>query len=234
MRILPQLATCTVLAATLSACGGSGTPTAPVAAPTELAAVDTPPPEYPIELACAGIGGVSTLKVVVGIEGIPTEVGVFKSSGQPALDEAAQKAVHGWQFKAATRNGRPIRVSDEADIGRSLLATGFSYDVRGSRQDNLDHFARLVKAARAVRRDGSAALDLCYVASGRLDGYWERDLSTWDVAAADVILREAGGFITSVDGSGPPMSPGVIEVPSIACGNEAIHRELLGLLKSAA
>lgn len=108
MRILPQLATCTVLAATLSACGGSGTPTAPVAAPTELAAVDTPPPEYPIELACAGIGGVSTLKVVVGIEGIPTEVGVFKSSGQPALDEAAQKAVHGWQFKAATRNGRPI------------------------------------------------------------------------------------------------------------------------------
>ncbi len=108
MRILPQLATCTVLAAMLSACGGSGTPTAPVAAPTELAAVDTPPPEYPIELACAGIGGVSTLKVVVGIEGIPTEVGVFKSSGQPALDEAAQKAVHGWQFKAATRNGQAV------------------------------------------------------------------------------------------------------------------------------
>ncbi|WP_203322426.1 energy transducer TonB [Pseudoxanthomonas beigongshangi] len=108
MRILPLWATSTVLAATLSACGGSGTPAAPVAAPTELAAVDTPPPEYPIELACAGIGGVSTLKVVVGIEGVPTEVGVFKSSGQPALDEAAQKAVHGWQFKAATRNGQAI------------------------------------------------------------------------------------------------------------------------------
>lgn len=108
MRILPLLATSTVLAATLSACGGSGTPAAPVAAPTELAAVDTPPPEYPIELACAGIGGMSTLKVVVGIEGVPTEVGVFKSSGQPALDEAAQKAVHGWQFKAATRNGQAI------------------------------------------------------------------------------------------------------------------------------
>ncbi|MBV7475009.1 energy transducer TonB [Pseudoxanthomonas sp. PXM05] len=108
MRILLLLATSTVLAATLSACGGSGTPAAPVAAPTELAAVDTPPPEYPIELACAGIGGVSTLKVVVGIEGVPTEVGVFKSSGQPALDEAAQKAVHGWQFKAATRNGQAI------------------------------------------------------------------------------------------------------------------------------
>lgn len=108
MRILPLLATSTVLAAALSACSGSGTPAAPVAAPTELAAVDTPPPEYPIELACAGIGGVSTLKVVVGIEGVPTEVGVFKSSGQPALDEAAQKAVHGWQFKAATRNGQAI------------------------------------------------------------------------------------------------------------------------------
>ena len=108
MRILSLLAISTVLATTLSACGGSGTPTAPVAAPTELAAVDTPPPEYPIELACAGIGGVSTLRVVVGTEGVPTEVGVFKGSGQPALDDAAQKAVHGWQFKAATRNGQPV------------------------------------------------------------------------------------------------------------------------------
>lgn len=102
------LASSSLLALALSACGGSGTPAAPVAAPTELAAVHTPPPDYPIELACAGIGGVSTLKVVVGIEGIPTEVGVFKSSGQPALDESAQKAVRGWQFKAATRNGQPV------------------------------------------------------------------------------------------------------------------------------
>ncbi len=105
-----------LMAMTLAACGGSGTPAVPVAAPTELAAVHTPPPEYPIELACAGIGGVSTLKVVVGTEGIPTEVGLFKSSGQPALDEAAQKAVRGWRFKAATRNGRPITQSIQVPV----------------------------------------------------------------------------------------------------------------------
>lgn len=108
MKPLSLLATSALLTATLAACGGSGTPAAQVPPPTELAAVDTPPPEYPIELACAGVGGVSTLKVVVGVEGVPTEVGVFKSSGQPALDEAAQKAVHGWHFKAATRNGQPV------------------------------------------------------------------------------------------------------------------------------
>lgn len=108
MKPLFLLASSSLLAMTLAACGGSGTPATPVAAPTELAAVHTPPPDYPIELACAGIGGISTLKVVVGTEGIPTEVGVFKSSGQPALDEAAQKAVHGWQFRAATRNGQPV------------------------------------------------------------------------------------------------------------------------------
>ncbi|MGN6224756.1 energy transducer TonB [Pseudoxanthomonas sp.] len=108
MKPLSLLATSALLTATLAACGGSGAPAAQVPPPTELAAVDTPPPQYPIELACAGVGGVSTLKVVVGVEGVPTEVGVFKSSGQPALDEAAQKAVHGWHFKAATRNGQPV------------------------------------------------------------------------------------------------------------------------------
>lgn len=108
MKPLSLLASSALVAASLAACGGSGTATAPVTPSTELAAVDTPPPQYPIELACAGIGGVSTLKVVVGIEGIPTEIGVFKGSGQPKLDEAAQKAVHGWHFKAATRNGQPV------------------------------------------------------------------------------------------------------------------------------
>lgn len=108
MKPLSLLAASALLTATLAACGGSGAPAAQVPPSTELAAVDTPPPQYPIELACAGVGGVSTLKVVVGVEGVPTEVGVFKSSGQPALDEAAQKAVHGWHFKAATRNGQPV------------------------------------------------------------------------------------------------------------------------------
>lgn len=90
------------------ACGGSGGNAPAVPAPTELAALRTPPPDYPIELACAGIGGVSTLRVVVGTDGKPSDIGVAKSSGQPALDEAAQKAVRGWQFKPATRGGQAV------------------------------------------------------------------------------------------------------------------------------
>lgn len=97
------------LATLLTACGQSSqAPATPAIAPTELAALKTPPPEYPIELACAGAGGKSVLKVVVGPQGTPTEVALIRSSGQPALDEAAQKRVREWQFKPATRNGQPV------------------------------------------------------------------------------------------------------------------------------
>ncbi|WP_282298448.1 MULTISPECIES: energy transducer TonB [unclassified Stenotrophomonas] len=92
----------------LTACSGSSEPAAPVAAPTEVAAVKTPPPQYPIELACQGIGGTSTLKVVIGTDGKPSEVALATSSGNSALDEQARQAVLGWQFKAATRAGQPV------------------------------------------------------------------------------------------------------------------------------
>ena len=74
--------------------------------------------------------------------------------------------------------------------------TGFPYNIRETQHNNLDHFARLSLRAQAVRRTGSAALDLCYVAAGRFDGYWEVTLSPWDMAAGIVILREAGGFVS--------------------------------------
>lgn len=104
------------LATALSACGGSGTPSAPVIAPTEVAAVDTPPPDYPIRFACDGVGGVSTLKVVIGTAGKPTDVSVVKSSGQPQLDDLAVKAVRDWQFKAATRNGQPVSTTIQVPV----------------------------------------------------------------------------------------------------------------------
>jgi myo-inositol-1(or 4)-monophosphatase len=119
-------------------------------------------------------------------------------------------------------------VSEEPELGRSLLATGFSYDVRGSREDNLDHFARMVKAARAVRRDGSAALDLCYFASGRLDGYWELKLHPWDVAAGFLIVEEAGGRISDLRG-GAPLRSGRETVAT----NGRIHPALLSLLSKS-
>ncbi|MEA9565919.1 energy transducer TonB [Xanthomonas sp. WHRI 8932A] len=97
------------LAAGLSGCGKSSQQAAaPAVAPTELAALKTPPPEYAPELACAGVGGTTVLRVVVGTEGTPTDVAVTQSSGQPVLDEAAQKRVREWKFKAATRNGQAV------------------------------------------------------------------------------------------------------------------------------
>jgi myo-inositol-1(or 4)-monophosphatase len=80
-----------------------------------------------------------------------------------------------------------------------------------------------------LRRFGSAALDLAWIAAGRLDGYWERDLSPWDMAAGELLVREAGGFVTDLDGNDAMLSKG-----HILAGNETIHRELLRLLKQAA
>lgn len=105
-----------MLTAVLSACGGSGAPATPAIAPTEVAAVNTPPPDYPIRFACEGIGGVSTLKVLIGTEGKPTDVSVVKSSGQPQLDDLAVKAVRDWQFKPATRNGQPISTTIQVPV----------------------------------------------------------------------------------------------------------------------
>ena len=94
----------------LAACGDRdpAPATAPVPPPTEVAAIDTPPPQYPLELACAGVGGQSVLTVEVGTEGIPTRVVVLRSSGSGDLDRLAQEAVQGWKFRAATRGGQPV------------------------------------------------------------------------------------------------------------------------------
>jgi myo-inositol-1(or 4)-monophosphatase len=122
-------------------------------------------------------------------------------------------------------NGRRLQVSEETELGRSLVATGFAYDVRHNPADNLDHFAAFVKNARAVRRDGSAALDLCYLAAGRFDGFWELQLHPWDVAAGFLIVEEAGGRVSDRAG-GPPPRWGR---DTVAC-NGRIHAAMLALL----
>ncbi len=98
--------------------------------------------------------------------------------------------------QGARMNGELLRVSTIDTLDKSLLVTGFPYNIRETQHNNLDHFARLSLRAQAVRRTGSAALDLCYVAAGRFDGYWEVTLSPWDMAAGIVILREAGGLVS--------------------------------------
>jgi myo-inositol-1(or 4)-monophosphatase len=92
-------------------------------------------------------------------------------------------------------------VSQTRDLGSALLCTGFPYDVHTSAENNIDLFVRFLKKARAVRRDGSAALDLCYVACGRFDGFWEMKLKPWDIAAGWLMVQEAGGRVTGFDGT---------------------------------
>jgi myo-inositol-1(or 4)-monophosphatase len=100
----------------------------------------------------------------------------------------------------AELNGQPISVSEEADLLDSLLCTGFSYG-EDEIAANLKLFNQMVRVSRSVRRDGSAALDLCYIACGRFEGFWELSLNPWDVAAGTLIIREAGGLVSRFDGS---------------------------------
>jgi myo-inositol-1(or 4)-monophosphatase len=98
--------------------------------------------------------------------------------------------------QGAYLNGERLRVSIIQTLEHSLLVTGFAYNIRETTNNNLDHFSRISLRAQGVRRTGSAALDLSYVAAGRFDGYWEVKLSPWDMAAGIVILREAGGVVS--------------------------------------
>jgi len=139
----------------------------------------------------------------------------------PLLDEMFT-AVRG---EGATLNGRAIAVSQEDRIDNALVATGFAYDVRRSAQDNINHFISFVKHARAIRRDGSAALDLCYVAAGRFDAYWELKLHPWDVAAGLLIVDEAGGRTSDLSG-GPPQRSGFECVAT----NGPLHDAVLAIL----
>jgi len=129
----------------------------------------------------------------------------------------------------ARLNGAAIRVSDVPELGKSLLATGFPYDVRTSRTNNVREFSDFIVRAQAIRRCGSAALDLCYVACGRFDGFWELKLKPWDMAAGALIVREAGGRIS--DFQGGPFDPfsGII-----LATNGRIHDAMMDILDAGA
>ncbi len=114
----------------------------------------------------------------------------------PNLDELFTATRNGGAFL----NGKRIAVSRTRTLGRSLLATGFPYDIRESKVNNLDHFSAFALKAQAVRRAGSAALDLCYLACGRFDGFWELKLAPWDVAAGSLMVTEAGGRVSDFRG----------------------------------
>ena len=167
----------------------------------------------PLLVGCALLSSLITL-AVIGV--------LVKFWLGPRLERHIDERFEAVQGDGAWLRDRRLAVSPETEWGRALVATGFAYDVHRSEDDNLESFRNVVKSARGIRRDGSAALDLCYVAAGRVDAYWELKLHPWDVAAGYLILEEAGGRVTDFVG-GPPDRSG----REVASSNGALHAALL-------
>ncbi|MBI3161143.1 MAG: inositol monophosphatase [Chloroflexi bacterium] len=129
--------------------------------------------------------------------------------------------------KGAFLNGKPIRASRATELSKSLLVTGFPYDTWNTKRDNFKNFEKLAKMTQGVRRLGSAALDGCYVAAGRFDGFWELTLRPWDVAAAGLIAEEAGARVTTTNGQSDYIS----SPQSIIAAAPGIYEQLLKELK---
>jgi myo-inositol-1(or 4)-monophosphatase len=142
----------------------------------------------------------------------------------PVLDElfTAERG------KGAFLNDRRLRVAARSRLSDAVVACGLPHFGRGGLAEFRAEFAPVQERVAGIRRFGAAALDLAWLAAGRLDGYWERNLSPWDLAAGIALVREAGGFATDLDGGEDMLAKG-----NVIAGNESIHRELIGLLRQA-
>lgn len=147
-------------------------------------------------------------------------------AGEPQVgviyDPSRQELFRAAKGLGATCNRRPIRVSPTQDLQQSLLVTGFAYDRRETTDNNYGEFCHFTHLTQGVRRSGAAAMDLAYVACGRLDGYWERGIAPWDMAAGVIIVREAGGMVSAYDGSALDISSG-----RILATNGHIHQGMI-------
>lgn len=132
---------------------------------------------------------------------------------------------HAWEDGGAYRDGEPIRASATDRLDRALIGTGFPFKVTELLPRYLRQFDTVLCRAAGIRRAGAAALDLCHLADGRFDGFWELWLAPWDIAAGVVIAREAGALVTTLDGGTDVRAGG-----AILGGNPAIHRKILELL----
>jgi myo-inositol-1(or 4)-monophosphatase len=155
--------------------------------------------------------------IALEIDGV-LEYGVIYDPLRDELFEGRRKG-------GATLNGRPIRVSRTEKMERALIGTGFPYDIRDRVPETLARLGRMLATTQGVRRAGSAALDLGYLACGRLDGFYEENLKPWDTAAGLLIVTEAGGKITTFDGGDYD-----IYAPNILASNGRMHKQLLNLL----
>ena len=128
--------------------------------------------------------------------------------------------------QGAYLNGNRLTVSGTGQLGDALLVTGFPYDIHNRASDLVGLFGAFLERARAVRRLGSAALDLCYVAAGRFDAFWEQHLKPWDVSAGALIVAEAGGRVTGMDGT--PFDP---VAAHLVASNGQVHEQMLGIIR---
>lgn len=153
---------------------------------------------------------------------------VYKNELQIGVvyDAVKKELFHAATGMGAFLNDKPIHVSNVKTVSKSLLATGFPYDRTSKEFNNLDYFENFSYKAQAIRRPGSAALDLCYLACGRFDGFWELKLAPWDTAAGCVIVREAGGIVTNFY-----TDKFDIFIKNIIASNNHIYTEMSNILK---
>ena len=143
------------------------------------------------------------------------------------FDPCHNELFHAGKGEGAFCNGSRLHVSTVSDLGIALLATGFPYAKDDMERNNLNQFCRFLPGIQCIRRMGSAALDLCYIASGRIDGYWEPMLKPWDTAAGSLIVQEAGGAVTKYDGSEyDPL------YPELLATNGLLHNRMSAILTS--
>lgn len=183
------------------------------------------PAEYrwiidPLDGTTNFLHGVPIFSVSIGIERRGELIaGVVYDPNQDEMFTAEKGA-------GAFLNGRRLKVSSSSVLVESLLVTGFPYNITENPGNAVEHFVHFLMAARGVRRLGSAAMDLCYVAAGRFDGFWEVSLSPWDMAAGALLVQEAGGRVT--DMAGGPLN---IYQKTVLASNGPIHDTMLAVLK---
>jgi myo-inositol-1(or 4)-monophosphatase len=153
------------------------------------------------------------------IDGVATVAAVYDPNRRELF--TAEAGVGSWL------NGQRLKASTNATVLDSMLVTGFPYNVHQKADEFVAVFGQVLKHARAVRRLGSAAIDICWVAAGRMDGFWEASLQPWDTRAAALILEEAGGRVTGMDGT-----PWVPDGGHILATNGLIHDEVVQILRS--
>jgi myo-inositol-1(or 4)-monophosphatase len=152
------------------------------------------------------------------IHGQPVAAAVYDPTRRELF--TAQRGLGAWL------NGEPLRVSSAETLMDALLCTGFPYTVQQKPEELIGLFGHFLSISRAVRRLGSAAIDLCYVAAGRLDGFWEQRLSPWDISAGALIVQEAGGVTTTVAGEAFNSRLG-----NIVASNGRIHDQMVGAIQ---